>query len=168
MNIVRKEHENERPAVRAVLEAAFETPAEADLVDILRERANPYIALVEKSEGLVRGHIVFTPMTHGERPGLKIAGLGPMAVLPEFQREGIGSALVTEGLDLCSDLGFGAVVVLGHPEYYPRFGFVPASRFGIRGEYDVPDEVFMAVELEEGYLADAAGLVRYHSAFGEV
>lgn len=168
MDTVRKENENERAAVRAVHEAAFETPAEADLVDLLREHADPYIALVEGFEDLVRGHIVFTPVTHDNRPDLRILGLGPMAVLPAYQGGAIGSVLVTEGLELCEHRGFGAVVVLGHPEYYPRFGFVPASRFGIRSEYDVPEEVFMAMELKEGYLSDAAGLVKYHPAFGEV
>lgn len=166
---VRIEEERDVRAIRAVNEAAFETAAEADLVDLLREHSDPYIALVNESEeGLVRGHIVFTPVTHSERPDLRILGLGPMAVLPEFQRSMIGSALVTKGLEVCREKGFGGVVVLGHPEYYPRFGFVPASQYGIRSEYDVPDEVFMALELREGYLTDAAGLVKYHPAFGEV
>lgn len=169
MGIVRNEHEKDIDAVRDLNEAAFEGAAEAELVDLLRERADPYLALVEESkEGLIRGHIVFTPVTHIDRSDLRILGLGPMAVLPDFQRKSIGSGLVWEGLELCSARGFGAVVVLGHPEYYPRFGFVPASRFGIRSEYDVPDEVFMALEIEEGYLANAAGLVKYHPAFGEV
>lgn len=169
MGIVRNEHEKDIDAVRDLNEAAFEGAAEAELVDLLRERADPYLALVEESkEGLIRGHIVFTPVTHIDRSDLRILGLGPMAVLPEFQRSMIGSALVTKGLEVCREKGFGGVVVLGHPEYYPRFGFVPASQYGIRSEYDVPDEVFMALELREGYLTDAAGLVKYHPAFGEV
>ena len=168
MITTRREHECDAEAVRNVHEEAFENSAEADIVELLRERAEPYIALVEESEsGLVRGHIVFTPITHDERPDLRILGLGPMAVLPAHQRTSIGSALVTEGLKHCRAKGFGAVVVLGHPEYYPRFGFVPASCFGISSEYDVPDEVFMALELQAGYLADASGIVKYHPSFGE-
>lgn len=162
---IRSEAEDDIEAIRSVNVSAFETSAEADLVDLLRELADPYIAFVEESDGLVRGHIVFSPVTHSNRPDLGILGLGPMAVLPDFQKRGIGSALVERGLDECRKTGAGAVVVLGHPEYYPRFGFEPASRFGIRCEYDVPDEVFMAMELKQGYLDDATGIVKYHPAF---
>lgn len=95
-------------------------------------------------------------------------GLAPMAVMPAAQRRGIGSALIRSGLERCAQLGYSAVVVLGHPEYYPRFGFVPASRFGIGCEYEVPDEVFMALELEPGALTGMSGTIRYHPAFAEV
>lgn len=89
-----------------------------------------------------------------------------MAVEPAHQLKGVGSALVRAGLERCKELGDGAVVVLGHPEYYPRFGFTPAARFGIRCEYDAPQEVFMATELTSGYLKNAQGTIRYHAAFG--
>jgi putative acetyltransferase len=95
-------------------------------------------------------------------------GLAPMAVLPARQRQGIGSALVRDGLGRCRELGYEAVVVLGHPGYYPRFGFVPASRFGIGCEYDVPAEVFMALELVPGALRGKPGTIRYHPAFAEL
>jgi putative acetyltransferase len=91
-----------------------------------------------------------------------------MAVLPARQRHGIGSALVNEGLKQCRQLGFSAVVVLGHAEYYPRFGFTPASRFGLGCEYDVPDDVFMVLELEQGALNGKAGTIHYHPAFASV
>ncbi len=95
-------------------------------------------------------------------------GLAPMAVAPEHQRKGIGSALVRAGLEQCKQLGFAAVVVLGHPEYYPRFGFSPSSRFGINSEYEVPEEVFMAMELQPGALSGKTGRVKYHAAFSNV
>ncbi len=93
-------------------------------------------------------------------------GLAPMAVLPVHQRRGIGSSLVRAGLEACTQLGFAAVIVLGHAEYYPRFGFQPASRFALRCEYDVPDDVFMALELEAGILTGKTGTIQYHPAFG--
>ncbi|MDH3444329.1 MAG: N-acetyltransferase, partial [Deltaproteobacteria bacterium] len=97
-----------------------------------------------------------------------IMGLAPMAVSPDHQRKGVGSALVRAGLEECKKLGFGAVVVLGHPRFYPRFGFTPAVRFGVGCEYDVPEETFMLMELRPGYLGGASGKIRYHSAFSIV
>lgn len=91
-----------------------------------------------------------------------------MAVIPAFQRKGIGSALVRAGLEQCEQRGFDAVVVLGHPEYYPRFGFLPSSRFGIDSEYDVPEEVFMAMELSPGALHGKTGRIKYHQVFNEL
>ena len=95
-------------------------------------------------------------------------GLAPMAVLPGRQRQGIGSALVRSGLDECRRFGFDAVVVLGHADYYPRFGFVRASTFGLMSEYDVPDDVFLALELRLGTLGQGGGTIRYHPAFAAV
>jgi len=146
--LIRAEKESDRDAVFAVNLSAFETPAEATLVDVLREQAQPVLSLVAEKNGNVVGHIMFSPVSLSENPDLKVMGLAPMAVAPEHQRKGIGSALVRAGLEQCRQLGFVAVVVLGHPEYYPRFGFSPSSRFGIDSEYEVPEEVFMAVELE--------------------
>ncbi|QQS42875.1 MAG: N-acetyltransferase [Acidobacteriota bacterium] len=165
---IRPETENDIAAIHAVNVAAFETDAEARLVDELRKHADPFISLVAERDGDIVGHIAFSPVTHSARADVSILGLGPMAVVPDLQKQGIGTFLVARGLEECRSLGAGALVVLGHPEYYPRFGFVPASRFGIKCEYDVPDEVFMAMELEEGYLANTAGLVNYHPAFGAV
>ena len=111
---------------------------------------------------------------YGELPSpsnnsdLKVMGLTPMAVAPAHQRKGIGSALVRAGLEQCRKLDFDAVVVLGHPEYYPRFGFSPSSRFGVESEYDVPEEVFMALELRPNALSGRSAVARYHSAFGDL
>ncbi|MFT7470251.1 MAG: putative acetyltransferase [Kiritimatiellia bacterium] len=92
-------------------------------------------------------------------------GLAPMAVLPTYQRQGIGSALVEAGLAQCRLNACGAVAVLGHPEYYPKFGFEPSTNFAIKSEYDAPKEVFMIVELETGYLEDCSGTISYHEEF---
>jgi len=161
---VRDEQPFDHAAVRAINEAAFETPAEAGLVETLRKNAAPCLSLVADVGDEIVGHIMFTPVTLNDRQGLTM-GLAPMAVRPDRQRAGIGSALVREGLRRCAELGTLAVVVLGHPDYYPRFGFIPAARFDLRCEYDVPEDVFMALELVRGGLADHGGTVRYHPAF---
>lgn len=164
----RPETNADRAAIRAVNEAAFETSTEANLIEILRDTLVQYVSLVADVDGKIVGHILFSPVSLTEHPCLNVMGLGPMAVIPDYQRKGIGSALVHEGLKRCRELGAQAVVVVGHPEYYPRFGFVPADRYGLRCEYDVPADVFMIAELEAGALSGASGLVRYHDAFASV
>jgi putative acetyltransferase len=165
---IRPEQSADVDAVRVVNRAAFETSTEADLVDALRAQAEPLVSLVADQDGAIVGHILFTPVTLPDHADLKIMGLAPMAVMPPAQRRGIGSALVRDGLDHCRQLGYWAVVVLGHPEYYPRFGFKPASHFGLGCEYDVSDEIFMALELKPGILTGKSGTIRYHPAFADV
>ena len=165
---IRTEQEDDTMAIRLVNEAAFETSAEANLVTVLRQQARPVISLVAEDGGAIVGHILFSPVVLPGHPERKIMGLAPMAVLPEHQRKGVGSALVRVGFAACKKLGVGAVVVLGHPDYYPRFGFKPATRFDIVSEYEVPEEVFLLVELEPGYLASVSGTVKYHSAFNDL
>jgi putative acetyltransferase len=162
---IRPEAPQDRAAVRTVNTSAFDTAAEADLVDRLRQQASPLVSLVTEVAGEVVGHILFSPVSLGEHRGLQIMGLAPMAVAPHRQRRGIGSALVRAGLQRCRQLGAGAVVVLGHPAYYPRFGFQPAARLGIGCEYDAPADAFMLIELQREYLRGVEGTVRYHAAF---
>jgi putative acetyltransferase len=165
---VRPEHAPDIAAVRAVNLAAFPTPAEADLVDALRTQAQPLVSLVSEADGEIVGHILFSPVTLDGQPALRIMGLAPMAVRPSHQRRGVGAALVRAGLDCCRELGAQAVVVLGHPGYYPRFGFTPASRAGIRCEFDAPEEAFMRVELVPGSLKSVTGTIRFHQAFRDL
>ena len=165
--LIRAEDPGDWGAVRAVNVAAFETPLEANLVDALRGQAKPCVSLVAEDEGAVVGHIMFSPVTLSGHPALGIMGLAPMAVSPAHQRKGIGAALVRAGLEQCRQLDVGAVVVLGHPAFYPRFGFVPATRFGIVCEYEVPEDLFMVMELGAGFLRSAAGTIKYHAAFSE-
>ena len=167
--IVRSEKPEDVPAIRIVNERAFGSLAEANLVDALQRNGKASISIVAEDEGLVVGHILFSPVTieTGERELVGV-GLAPMSVIPERQNQRIGSLLVEEGLRRCREAGHPFVVVLGHPDYYPRFGFVPASRFGIKSEYDVADEVFMVMELQEGALSGRAGVVKYQPEFNEV
>ena len=170
MIAVREERPEDAGAIHAVNAAAFDTLAEATLVGRLREQASPIVSLVAV-DGAICGHILFSPVTIVGRTGGAgdaLMGLAPMAVHPSRQRQGIGSALVGAGLEACARIGIEAVVVLGHAQYYPRFGFRPASRLGLKSEYDVPDEVFMAMELKAGSLAGKSGTVRYHPVFAEL
>jgi putative acetyltransferase len=168
MIIIREESSEDQEAVFHLNEAAFPSSAEAQLVDVLRAQADPILSLVACAGELVVGHILFTPVTLSGHPELQLLGLAPMAVTPDQQNTGIGRRLVRAGLQRCRGLRAQAVVVLGHPKFYPRFGFVPASRFALDSDYDVPDEVFMAQELVFGSLQDVAGRISYHPAFADL
>ncbi len=166
--IIRDEKPEDRGAVRTVNELAFGQPAEATLVEALHRHGAAVVALVAESADGIVGHILFSPVHVDHSQDKRLLGLAPMAVLPSHQRQAIGSRLVEEGLKRCTALSWDGVVVLGHPGYYPRFGFVPAATFGLRCEYDVPSEAFMARELPGHTISGARGLVRYDPAFGEL
>ena len=166
--LIRMEEPDDHAAVRTVNTSAFESVAEANLVDALRKEADPIVSMVAIDDKSIVGHIMFSPVTLSEHPQLNIMGLAPMAIQPSRQRKGVGSALVRAGLNECKQLRCGAVVVLGHPEYYPRFGFVPSRHFEIGCEYQVPEDVFMVLELQPGFLQGARGIIKYHPAFSNV
>ncbi|MFZ1829079.1 MAG: N-acetyltransferase [Candidatus Competibacteraceae bacterium] len=166
--LIRPETQADHSAIAALVEAAFDNAAEARLVSKLRISASPFISLVADEAGAITGHISFSPVVLDRASTLTILGLAPLSVAPQKQRSGIGTRLVTEGLNACRDVSAGAVVVLGHPSYYPRFGFVRASLFNIGSEYDVADDKFMALELVPGYLKLATGIAQYHEAFRDV
>jgi len=167
--MIRDERSADAAAIRAVLEAAFPQSVEADLVDKLRLACAERVSLVAVEDDRVVGHILFTPATI-ERPEGPLAGYGlaPMAVLPEFQNRGIGSALVRAGIERLRRSRCPFVIVLGHPEYYPRFGFVRASTHGVRCQWDgVPDDAFMVLILEASIASQVAGLAKYRREFDE-
>lgn len=169
MITTRAETAGDREAVRRVNELAFGRPGEANLVDALRAAGGPHVSLVAEEAGRVVGHIFFSPVSFGPGgEGVAAMALGPMAVLPETQRRGVGSRLVRAGLEECRRLGAGAVVVLGHADYYPRFGFARASAKGLRCKWPVGDEHFMAAELRPGALDGVRGLVEYRPEFDGV
>ena len=165
--VLREERPADAAAIRAVHEAAFPTSAEADLVERIRAAGalRPDLSLVAELEGGVVGHILLSPVTletgGGPEPVLELA---PMAVVPERQRQGIGSALVIAGLDAAEIRDEPLVLVLGHPWFYPRFGFRPASAFGIRAPGDVPEAAFMVKPLTT-YRRELSGRVVWPPAF---
>ena len=164
--IIRPEQPRDQQQIRTINQQAFAGDAEANLVDALRNSGLPLISLVAEENNRLIGHILFSPVTlAGQTSAPAIAALGPMAVLPERQGQGVGNLLVTTGLEYCVSAGYVAVVVMGHPDYYPRFGFVPASNFNIKSEYNVPAEVFMLKELLDSALKGSKGTIQYHAAF---
>lgn len=165
--VIRPERSQDHAAIRIVNEQAFGGPAEAALVDLLRERDKVTISLVATSNEEIVGHILFSPLSMDPpHPGIQAIGLAPMAVLPDYQNKGIGSQLVNAGVQACRTNGCAFVVVLGHPNYYPRFGFQRASEFGLENEYGA-DEAFMVLELQPGTLSQVSGLAKYAPEFIE-
>lgn len=160
---VRAEHDADFGAIRTVNREAFGTAAEADLVDALRANGDAALSLVAENDAGVVGHILFShlPIRTSARDVPAVA-LAPMSVLPRWQRRGVGSALVRTGLDRCREAGFEAVVVLGHPNYYPRFGFSAHLAEPLQAPFSGP--AFMALDLVPGAL-QAGGVVRYPAAF---
>jgi putative acetyltransferase len=167
---IRPETLADQDGVRAVITRAFGQPGEAVLVDALRAASALTISLVATLDRRVVGHIAFSPITIEPAPATAqtLLGLAPLAVDPDWQGQGIGSALVEAGLAACLELGAGLVVVLGHHDFYTRFGFETALPHGLTCDYEVPIEAFMVRELIPGTLAAIRGRVHYHAAFAGV
>ncbi len=167
---IQHEEAGHTAGVRQVEEQAFGRAGEADLCDQLRERGAGTLSLVALEDGAVVGHVLFSPVTlTGAAEPLTVSGLGPVAVLPGRQRQGIGTRLIRAGLEEIRQQGWPAVVVMGSPRYYSRFGFEPASRYGIRfSDANVPAAHFMALELAPGALAGQGGVARYQPEFDSV
>lgn len=169
MITIRPELPEDFATVFAINQRAFGRPEEAQLVEELRRVANPQISLVAVRDAQVVGHIFFSPVTiEGQHSSIQALGLAPMAVIPELQNQGVGSLLVREGLNVARRTGRNIVVVLGHPEYYPRFGFEIASHKGLRCEFPAPDEAFMVTELTTNALRGVSGIVKYLPEFSRV
>jgi putative acetyltransferase len=155
----------ERSTIRAINEAAFGSSAEAELVGKLRADGHAIISLVAELNHALVGHIMFSRMWIKTLTGLVPAvALAPLAVLPEHQRRGIGGRLIRSGLDLLRDRGEKIVIVVGHPNYYPRFGFSTGKALSLESSF--PPEAFMAMELSPGALDGLRGAVVYPAPFG--
>jgi len=168
---IRHETDRDYRGITEVNDLGFGQKNEGQLILRLRETRKfiPELSLVAEIESRIVGHILFYPIEiKSDDQVFPSLALAPMAVLPESQKQGIGSQLVREGLKRARDLGFKSAIVLGHAAYYPRFGFEPASRWGIRPPFDVPDDVFMALELVKDALKDIQGTVEYPPEFNDV
>ncbi len=158
-------------AIAEVNRLAFGQENEARLVEAIRNAPgfDSRLSLVATRNDRVVGHILFSPIViESGRVSHPALALAPMAVVPDFQRQGIGTELVNAGLEACRHSRHIIVVVLGHPEYYPRFGFERASAYGIRAPFDVPDEALMVLTFTTGGLDGSGGVVRYPDAFSGV
>jgi HAD superfamily hydrolase (TIGR01509 family) len=165
---IRQETAADSPGIHLVEQRAFRRAAEANLVDLCRMRGKISLSLVATCAGSVTGHILFTPVTlEPQRDTLHGLGLGPIAVLPERQRTGIGSRLMRAGLEFCRAQGYDFIVLLGDPGYYSRFGFTPARAFGLSSDYGDGDE-FQLLELRPGVLVGTSGKVKYTPEFKEL
>jgi putative acetyltransferase len=168
---IRRETAGDHQNITLVNNLAFGQKNEGQLILKLRKTKKfiPELSLAAEIHNSIVGHILFYPIEiKREEQVFPSLALAPMAVLPDFQKQGVGSQLVKEGLKRARKLGFKSVIVLGHAAYYPRFGFEPASRWGIRSPFEVPDDVFMALELVKDGLKDIQGTVEYPPEFNDV
>ena len=167
MITIRKEQPIDIEAIHQLNLAAFENGPEAGLVDKLRSSCDEFLSFVALKNGTVVGHILFTPVTIEGCSSIGM-GLAPMAVLPSEQKHGIGSKLVTHGLNYLKTNGCPFVIVLGHPKYYPRFGFDLASKYKLRSQWEeVPDEAFMALVFDVKVIPDEGGIASYRNEFDD-
>jgi len=163
---IREEIPADHDAVRELNRQAFNGDAEVELVERLRTSGAVIVSLMAVENDAIVGHILFSDVAIETEPAvIRAVSLAPMAVAPKFQRRGIGSALVRRGLELCRERGRSVVVVLGHPDYYPRFGFSAALAKNLKSPYSNAGAAWMALELVPGALHGITGMVRYPKAF---
>lgn len=167
---IRQETHKDFEDVFETNQIAFEQDSEARLVNSLRNNQEafiPELSIVAIDNNKIVGHILFTKIkiVQDNQTETESLALAPMAIRPEFQRKGIGGQLIKSGLDRAKELKYKSVIVLGHEHYYPKFGFVPANKWNIVSPYNVPTNVFMALELVEDGLKNTSGLVKYAKEF---
>ena len=166
---IRKEEEKDHKQIYEVNKLAFQQENESKLIEKIRKSENfiPELSIVAEIDNRIVGHILFSKIKIIGDSDYESLALAPMAVIPEFQKRGIGSELIKKGIDKAKELGFDSIIVLGHKEYYPKFGFQRASKWNIKCPFEVPDDVFMAIELTEKAFEGKAGTVKYPDEFNE-
>jgi len=169
-SVIRHETSDDIAGIRRVNEAAFNRTGEADLVDALRSDGALTISAVTTIDDEIVAHLAISPVTiEAVRGSFPAHGLGPVCVAPEYQKQGMGSALIRWSLEQCRQAGHHVIVLLGNSNYYSRFGFVSTSVHGIAGPFPVqlPGD-FMVIELSPSALTGHTGVIKYHSAFNSV
>ncbi len=166
---IRIESQEDIQQVHLLNEQAFEQPAEASIVDKLRSACPECLSLVAEDDRSIVGHILFTPVViEQQHSNIQGMGLAPMAVSPDRQKQGIGSRLMEKGLELLKSQNCPFVIVLGHPDYYPRFAFERASKYGLVSQWEgVPDEAFMIMAMDKSVLEGVSGVAKYRDEFDE-
>ncbi len=162
---IRDEQAGDLAALLQLNRQAFNTDVEARLVEALRAQASPLLSLVAVHHEQMVGHLMCSPMGMPHQPEARLMGLAPLAVAGPHRGQGAGGELVHRALERCRDMGYQAVLALGEPDFYSRLGFVSASRFGLLCPYDLPEELFTAIELYPGSLQGLEGRTEYHPAF---
>ena len=158
--VIRPASPDDHPAIHAVVAAAFGQPDEADLVDALRDDGDALVELVAEDDGAIVGHILFSPLATDT--GARFAALAPLSVLPGRQKDGVGTMLMQVGHELLRQAGVEAVIVLGHPNYYPRVGYSAEAAETVKAPFSGPS--FMALALKPGAL-DEPVTIKYARAF---
>ena len=169
---IRQESKSDFKEVYKINKLAFEEESEAKLVELLRNSNAfvPELSLVAIIDNNIIGHILFTKIkiVDSNQNEFESLALAPMAVSPKYQKKGIGGKLINKGLDIATKLNFKSVIVLGHEYYYPKFGFVPTTKWEIKAPYEVPVNAFMGIELVKDGLKNISGIVQYPKEFEEV
>jgi len=167
--IIRREKPEDISDIHALNEQSFGQPQEANIIDKLRDKCEGLLSLVAIEDDKIVGHILFSPaVIEGEHGVIKGMGLAPLAVLPEMQHQGIGTQLIKAGIQNLRNTQCPFIIVLGHPEYYPRFGFEKASLYGIKCQWEgIPDEAFMILWLDKSLMRQVSGLAKYRDEFDE-
>ncbi|OGM10618.1 GNAT family N-acetyltransferase [Candidatus Woesebacteria bacterium RBG_13_36_22] len=167
---IRSEKPEDYQSIYNINKLAFNGEVEAKLVNNLRKTKGfiPELSLVAIKDDEVIGHILFSIIhIHTDTKNIPVLALAPMAVLPKHQKQGVGLQLVREGLIKCRELGYKAVILVGHPDYYARFGFSPANKKGLKLPFDAPSEAFMVYEIVPKILEGIKGMVVYPPEFAE-
>ena len=170
MNLtIRTEGEKDYERVYEINKLAFQQEDESKLIENIRKGENfiPELSLVAEIDNQIVGHILFSKIQIIGSSVFESLALAPMAVIPDLQKQGIGTALINKGMKKAKEMGFDSIIVLGHSEYYPKFGFLKASKWNITCPFEVPDEAFMAIELTEKAFDGKSGIVKYPDEFME-
>lgn len=169
MITIREENKNDLVTIKKINDKAFGQPQEGNVIDKIRESDSLVLSLVAEIDNNIVGHIFYST-AEIECNNERIAGMGlaPMAVLPEYQKQGIGKRLINESLNILKKKPVPFIIVLGHEDYYPKFGFEIASKYGIKCQWDgVPDEAFMIMILDKEKMSNIHGVAKYRDEWNE-